>query len=89
MFLTLYKSNREGKQGQYYIIHDHNRDLFDLFSLTINWTNSKNMTCEKQYSFKSQSEKDSKIHSLFLKKIKEGYILLYEYPKEILNKQVL
>lgn len=89
MFLTLYKNNREGGQSQYYIIHDHDRDLFDLFSLTINWKNSKNKIFEKQYSFKSQSEKDKKVNSLFLKRIKEGYKLLYEYPKEILNKQAL
>ncbi len=89
MFLTLYKNNREGEQWQYYTIHDHDRDLFDLFSLTTNWKNTRNRIIERQYSFSSQSEKDRKIHKLFLKKLKEGYKLIYEYPRELLNKKAL
>ncbi len=89
MFLTLYKNNRGGEQWQYYTIHDHDRDLFDMFSLTINWRNTNNIIRERQYSFTNQIEKDKKIQKLFMKKLKEGYKLLYEYPKELLNKKVL
>jgi hypothetical protein len=83
MFISLYKTEAEGNAA-YFHIHDHQRHLFDKYTLTVIRGEETGKSVEKQYTFETQDEKDGKIKELFTIKIKEGFKILYTYPREYL-----
>ena len=87
MFLTLFKTG--GGKLKYCYIHDLQRSLFNLHNLTIISGTVNNRSRQKEYSFDSIMERDKKIRVVFDKHIKDGYQLIYSYPKELNIKQVI
>ncbi|MBN1412791.1 MAG: hypothetical protein JW969_18235 [Spirochaetales bacterium] len=83
MFISLYRIEPDGK-SHFYHIHDQQHHLFDKFTLTVIRGDESGKGVEKHYTFETQKEKDKKIYELFSNKRKEGYKILYTYPKELL-----
>ena len=81
MFLTLFKTGRGG--DRYYTLHDLQRDLFAKYSLVIYSGTVGKKSNEKNYAFDTPGEKDAVLRALFLQKIKEGFKVIYNYPKEL------
>ena len=84
--LTFYKT--ENNTDYECFIHDLQLSLFDLYHITIIYRENGKTKSKKNYTFQSHSEKDEKIHDIFMEKIKEGYRIEYTLPRNIdeLNK---
>jgi hypothetical protein len=83
MHLTLYKKEADDIY-RYFHIHDHQRHLFEKPTITVARGDVGTRFTEKHYTFESFSEKDRKIRELFEKKIRDGYEVLYRFPKDFL-----
>jgi len=81
LFMTLYKSENDTQYE--YSIHDIQKSLFDLYNLSVVSRINGRLRKEIQYSFETEIEKANKIRELFNTKIKEGYKVLYTFPREM------
>ncbi|MBN2533717.1 MAG: WGR domain-containing protein [Spirochaetales bacterium] len=81
MFLTLFKAGRG--RDKFFTIHDLQKDLFYKYTLAVYSGNVGGSIREKQYAFDSEDEKKAVLQALFKQKIKEGYKVIYEYPKKL------
>ena len=84
MFLTLFKTGRGG--DKFFTMHDLQKDLFYRHTLAVYSGNVGGPNREKQYTFDSLEEKNAVIRALFQQKLKEGFKVIYEYPKELEEK---
>ena len=81
MIITLYKPGSEGSI-RYYTIHDRQPLLTARYALTVAWRAGEGREREKIYGFETAAERDAKLRSIFKRKTKEGYALLYSYLRE-------
>ena len=81
MFLTLFKAGRG--RDKFFTLHDLQKDLFYKYSICVYSGNVGGAIREKQYTFDSREEKNAVIKALFKQKTKEGFKVIYEYPKEL------
>jgi hypothetical protein len=81
MFLTLFKAGRG--RDKFYALHDLQKDLFYKHTLSVLSGIVGKTSREKQYTFDTLEEKNAVVRALFRQKIKEGFKVIYEYPKEL------
>ncbi len=81
MIITLFKTSKSGTL-QYYTLHNRQALLTEPFALTVAWRSGHGKEREKIYGFETMAEMDKKIRSIFSRKIKAGYKLLYSFMRE-------
>jgi len=81
MIITLFKTSKNGAL-QYYTLHNRQALLTEPFALTVAWRTGEGKERDKIYGFETLAEMDRKIRSIFGKKIKAGYKLLYSFMRE-------
>ncbi len=68
---------------KYIEIHDHQRSLFNKYIITIITGTGQDRARTNSISFNSKSEQTNYINTIMNKYIKNGYIRIYEYPKNL------
>ncbi len=81
MIITLFKTSKSGSM-QYYTLHNRQALLTEPYALTVAWRTGQGKEHDKIYGFETMAEMDKKIRSIFSKKIKAGYKLLYSFMRE-------
>jgi predicted DNA-binding WGR domain protein len=79
MLIALYKMNKSDEMDYYYI-HNYQGHLFSPYTFTAIWGKNQGKGREKSFSFDSEDDMHEKINELFLRKLKQGFKLLYSYP---------
>ncbi|HAW86943.1 MAG: hypothetical protein A2087_06565 [Spirochaetes bacterium GWD1_61_31] len=81
MIITLIKVKDDGTI-LYYTLHDRQPLLMARYALSVAWRSGEGQGREKIYGFETVAEMDRKIRSLFSRRIRAGYKLLYSFMRE-------
>jgi hypothetical protein len=80
MTITFYKYT-SSKSSRFYSLHDRQGSLFHEYTFTAVWGSDFCSTREKVYTFDSSKEMQKKLRSIFKRKIKDGFKVLYKFSK--------
>jgi|AVFP01.1.fsa_nt_gi hypothetical protein len=80
MQVVLYRKTKQN-QLYYYSIDDRQQSLFHPHAITVHWGSTPEGGRERQYFFASEKEKNRKIRSILVEKLK-NYDVLYSYFKD-------